>query len=111
MAARRNQTKIVRYLLEKGVDVNLETPVGLTTLEYALLPGFYEISLLIYERVKDKELRPISEYDDLAQNYHYRYVNYEVFVDSLKKRIEPENVPDYLTKPKKVWKDPVVDPR
>lgn len=62
VAARRNHTHIVKYLLERGADVNVVTPVGLSTLEYALLPGFYEISLLIYQRVKDKELRSAEEY-------------------------------------------------
>lgn len=57
IAARRNHLELVRYLLERGADVNVVTPVGISTLEYALLPGFYEIALLIYERLKDKELR------------------------------------------------------
>lgn len=60
VAARRNHLKVVRYLLERGADVNTVAPVGLSTLEYAILPGFYEISLLIYERVKEKQLRPVE---------------------------------------------------
>lgn len=47
----------------------------------------------------------------MRQTYHYRYVNYTIFIENLKKKIEVENVPDFLTKPKLVYKDPVVDPR
>lgn len=51
------------------------------------------------------------EYEILAKKYHYRYVNYHIFLDCLKKKIEEESVPDFLTKPKPQLEDPVVDPR
>ena len=62
VAARRNHVGVVRYLLQKGADVNIIAPIGLSTLEYAILPGFYEIALLLFERVKDKELRSALEF-------------------------------------------------
>jgi ankyrin repeat protein len=47
----------VRYLLEHGGDFKFMTPYGLSALEFAILPGYYEIAMLIYERTKEK-LRP-----------------------------------------------------
>jgi len=39
---------MVRYLLARGANVNVVTPVGISTIEFAILPGFYEIAQLIY---------------------------------------------------------------
>ncbi len=47
----------------------------------------------------------------MGAKFLYRYENYKIFVENLLLRVEPENVPDFLTKPKKVFNDPVVDPR
>lgn len=41
------------------------------------------MSLMIYEKMKDKKLRPHAEYTDLGKTYKYRYVNYETFIESL----------------------------
>ena len=76
VACKRNHKSIVRYLLEKGADVNLSAPSDLSTLDYAILPGFYEVALMIYERVKDRELRTVPEYEDLSSLNTYRYVDY-----------------------------------
>lgn len=43
--------------------------------------------------------------------YNYRYVNYAIFVENLLMQVDPDNVPNFLTKPKRVYADPVVDPR
>ena len=43
--------------------------------------------------------------------YKYRYVNYKVFLEALVDMIDPENVRDFLKKDKKVYDDPVIDPR
>ena len=42
---------------------------------------------------------------------NYRYVNYEIFIENLKKGIDIENFPDFLVRPFKTYVDPVVDPR
>lgn len=34
-----------------------------------------------------------------------------MFLENLTKMIDPENVPNYLKKEKKIYKDPVTDPR
>lgn len=47
-AVKRNHIRVVRYLLEHGADYKFMTPHGLSTLEFALLPGYYEIATLIY---------------------------------------------------------------
>ena len=62
---------------------------------------------------KVKVTKPKSPYDyfHIADQYKYRYVDYEILVDALEKAIPEENLRDYLTKPKKKYNDPVVDPR
>ena len=47
----------------------------------------------------------------MALNHRYRYVNYKVFLESLIDMIDPDNTKDFLTKEKKVYEDPVIDPR
>jgi hypothetical protein len=59
----------------------------------------------------DKMTRSEVEYFDMAETYKYRYVDFHIFLDNLEKGTNVENVPDFLTKPVKVYHDPVVDPR
>ena len=87
VACKRNHKEIVRYLLGQGADVNLNGPTNLATIDYAILPGHYEVALMLYERIKDKELKSVPEYEDISETNLYRYVNYEIFLDSLTKRI------------------------
>jgi hypothetical protein len=47
----------------------------------------------------------------LALTYKYRFVNYKIFLESLIDMVDPDNTKDYLTKEKKVYEDPVIDPR
>lgn len=61
--------------------------------------------------MKEKDLKSDKQYEDLGKKFLYRYVNYQVFCENLKKKILPENVPDFLTKTKRIYEDPVVDPR
>ena len=61
--------------------------------------------------MKNKELKSFMDYEDLGSNFYYRYVNYMVFIESLQKQVDPDNVPDFLTKPKRRYTDPVIDPR
>lgn len=56
-------------------------------------------------------LKPAEEYQSLGSKYKYRYVNYPLFLDSLAKKIDPDNTPNFLTKTQKRLEDPVVDPR
>ena len=79
--------------------------------EYAILGGFYETALTIYERMKNKDLKNFLDYEELGQNFFYRYVNYNIFLKNLTKQIDPDNVPNFLVKEKKVYADPVIDPR
>lgn len=111
VAVKRNHLDVVRYLLRFGANVDYVSGIGLTILEYAILPGYYEIALMIYLKCKDKELREVTDYEELAKNYRCRYVNYSIFIENLQRKIEPENMPNYLKRPIKTFKDPVVDPR
>jgi hypothetical protein len=110
-AVRRNHIRIARYLLEHRADFDFITPYGLTTLDFAILAGYYEIAQLICERTKNKRMRTSEEYEELGIQYNYRYVNYPMFLESLEKMIQVENVPNFLKRFKKVYRDPVVDPR
>lgn len=47
----------------------------------------------------------------MAILHKYRYVNYKVFLENLVDMIDPDNTRDFLTKEKKVYSDPVIDPR
>ena len=44
---------------------------------------------MIAYRVQNLELRNLEEYEQMGQEHNYRYVNYQVFLESLAKRIEP----------------------
>ena len=48
VACKRNHKEIVRYLLERGADVNLTSSIDFSTIDYAILPGYYEVSLMLY---------------------------------------------------------------
>ena len=53
-AIKRNHVKLVKLLLEKGADPNYVDPLGLRTIDHAILPGFYEVSQLLYCELKEK---------------------------------------------------------
>ena len=108
---KRNHLHLVRYLLDKGANPEHKTNQGLLVIEYAILQGLYEVALMIYEKIKHKELRNHVEYREIALKHKYRYVNYKVFLENLVDMIDPDNTRDYLTKEKKVYNDPVIDPR
>ena len=67
--------------------------------------------MLIYGKMKNRELRNHTEYREMGLLYKYRYVNYKVFLEALLDMIDPQNVRDFLKKDKKVYDDPVIDPR
>ena len=108
---KRNHLHLVRYLLDKGANPEHKTNQDLLVIEYAILQGLYEVSLMLYEKIKHKELRNHAEYREIALKHKYRYVNYKVFLENLVDMIDPDNTRDYLTKEKKVYNDPVIDPR
>lgn len=110
-AVKKGRVEIVEYLISKGCSVDTISKCGLTALDYSILQGFYDVSLIIYEASSSSGLKEDFEYKDLAKKYKYRYVNYAVFIDTLKRKINPENVPDFFTKQYKRLEDPIVDPR
>ena len=56
-AAKRDQIPAIKYLLERGADANLVSKNNLKAIQYAILPGFYEAGLLLWEKTDDKELK------------------------------------------------------
>lgn len=110
-AAKRDKLALVQYLLEKESNPDIISPTGLTALDYAILQGNYECAMQINRKVKVTKVKNPFDYFNIAYTYKYRFVDYEIIVDGLQKRIPLENLRDYLTKPKKRYADPVVDPR
>lgn len=47
-AIKRNRLEIAQYLLKKGADPTIITNCGLIAIDYAVLQGFYELSLMLY---------------------------------------------------------------
>jgi hypothetical protein len=48
------------------------------------LAGFYEAALIVYEKMKTHDLKEATEYEIMGKKYQYRYVNYEIIINSLK---------------------------
>jgi ankyrin repeat protein len=83
VAIKRNHIKIVEELIEAGADLGLVSKIGLRVIEYAILPGFYDICQLIYKKLTLEQKREIQDpdsYAQLAKKYAYRYVNYNVLL-------------------------------
>lgn len=110
-AAKRNQTGVVRYLLTMGANPDCVSGCGLKAIEYSILAGFYESAQVLYEKMKDRDLKEVADYEQLGAQFQYRYVNYKIFLDGLKMGVDADNLPDFLKREKKVYEDPVVDPR
>jgi hypothetical protein len=75
---------MVRLLLVFNANPNEVSGSGLKPVDYAILGGFYDIALVIYERMEGQELKEAFEYEMLGTKHHYRYVNYRVFLEHLK---------------------------
>jgi hypothetical protein len=110
-AVKRNKGNVVRYLLSLNANADEISGCALKAIDYAILAGFYEVALLVYEKMKTQDLKDSLDYEQLGKQFHYRYVNYKVFLEFLRRKVEEENVPDFLTKKKIQLEDPVVDPR
>lgn len=79
-AAKRDKTEVVNYLLIMGANTEVLSSNGFIAIEYAILSGFYETTLMIFQKMKSKELKHPLDYEDLGKRFLYRYVNYKVFV-------------------------------
>ena len=110
-AIKKDKIELVRYLLACNADADLVSGSGLKPIDYAVLAGFYEIALIVSEKMKELDVKDYLDYEMLGTKFQYRYVNYQVFLENLKLKIDEDNVPDFLTKRKKEFEDPVVDPR
>ena len=53
-AAKRDKYAILKYLVEKGADVDFMAKTGLSVIEYSILAGHYETSLFLFDRIKDR---------------------------------------------------------
>ena len=48
IAIKRNHYEVVKLLIENGADLGHISKASLRVIEYAILPGFYDIACLIY---------------------------------------------------------------
>ena len=48
---------MVKLLLKKGADPNYVNKKNLSIIDYAILPGYYEIASLLYEEMKEKAIK------------------------------------------------------
>ena len=48
-AAKRDHLEVVRYLLTMNANADFVSGCGLKAVEYAILGGFYEVALIVYE--------------------------------------------------------------
>ena len=110
-AAKKDKLELVEYLLDNDANADLISSTGLTALDYAILQGNYECAMAIVRRIKVTKMKNPYEYFDLCHRYKYRWVDYEIVVESLEKGLPKENVREFLKKPKRKYVDPVVDPR
>lgn len=109
-ACKRNRLEILKILVEAGANVNPVSDLGLKAIDYSILAGFYENASYLYP-LCDKELKSAEEYRAIGEKFKYRYVNYDMFLTGLREGIPEENMEDYTKKHKKVYNDPVIDPR
>ena len=59
-------------------------------MEFAILGGFYEIARMVFRKLQRKDKEDIQDpeaYREIAKKYHYRYVNYQMFIEGLLKEI------------------------
>lgn len=47
-AVKRNRIEIVKYLISNKADLSIISGSALNAIDFAILQGFYEISLLLY---------------------------------------------------------------
>ena len=56
-AVKRNHIVVVNYLLKNGANPNFLSDCGLRIIDFAVLAGFYDIALKIYEYTENKMLK------------------------------------------------------
>lgn len=56
-------------------------------------------------------MKSAEEYRSIAVKHYCRFVNYQNILDGLKSGQKPEEMGEFLKKEKKVYNDPVIDPR
>lgn len=79
----------MEYLLSKRADITVTSGYGLAAVDYAVLQGLYSVALLLCESSTEVLLKTPLEYQDLASRFKYRYVNYQLFLDAITRRIRP----------------------
>lgn len=61
IAVKRNHRKIVEDLIDAGADLGQVSKIGLRIIEYAILPGFYDICQIIYKRLTLEQKQAIQD--------------------------------------------------
>uniref|UniRef100_A0A1J3JRM9 Uncharacterized protein n=1 Tax=Noccaea caerulescens TaxID=107243 RepID=A0A1J3JRM9_NOCCA len=65
-AVKRNHLQIVKELLDAGADIGHVSKVGLRVIEYAILPGFYDICQLLFKQLTLEQKREIQDPETYA---------------------------------------------
>ena len=63
IAVKRNHAKIVEQLIEAGADIGHVSKIGLRVIEYAILPGFYDICQIVYKKLTLEQKKEIQDPD------------------------------------------------
>jgi ankyrin repeat protein len=79
-AVKKGKFEIVRYLLAVNASADEVSGSGLKPVDYAILHGFYDIALALYEHMQENGLKDKLDYEMLGTQYNYRYVNYAIFL-------------------------------
>lgn len=62
-AAKRDMAEVIKYLLKAKADPDIISASGLKAVEYAILQGFYDSALILYQAMKEKDLKTEAEYN------------------------------------------------
>ena len=82
-ASKRDKLEVLEYLLKNDANPDIISSTGLTALDYAILQGNYECAYELNKKVKVTKMKNPYEYFTICYKYKYRWVDYEIVVDSL----------------------------
>ena len=54
---KRKNLNIVKLLIEKGANPNYKNDQELSIIDYAILPGYFNIAAFLYAKIDDKTLK------------------------------------------------------
>ena len=95
-----NHLDIVKILCQHGAKIEgITLENNLTIIDLAILHGRYDISQYIFSRLSSQNLKTSDEYQQIAQKYFLRYVNYDMMIEGLTSCTPADKLGDILTRP------------